>query len=72
LVWHFYQIFFDPDTYPMNWAWWDGKMSEHHYREEHGLDGATLFAAEAEAESGHSEEAKESPVAEETSDAIHK
>ena len=38
LVWHFYQVFFDPDVYPMNWAWWDGKMTEHHYREEHGLD----------------------------------
>ena len=27
----------------MNWAWWDGKMTEHHYREEHGLDSATLL-----------------------------
>jgi len=26
----------------MNWAWWDGKMSAHHYHEEHGLDRATL------------------------------
>jgi cytochrome b subunit of formate dehydrogenase len=38
IVWHFYQVFFDPDVYPMNWAWFDGKMSLHHYREEHGLD----------------------------------
>jgi len=38
LVWHFYQVFLDPDVYPMNWAWWDGKMTVHHYREEHGLD----------------------------------
>jgi len=38
VVWHFYQVFLDPDVYPMNWAWWDGKMSLHHYREEHGLD----------------------------------
>jgi cytochrome b subunit of formate dehydrogenase len=45
IVWHFYQIFLDPDVYPMNWAWWDGKVSEHHYREEHGLDSATLLAA---------------------------
>jgi cytochrome b subunit of formate dehydrogenase len=46
LVWHFYQVFLDPDIYPMNWAWWDGKMSFEHYREEHGLDGATLLEAE--------------------------
>jgi len=38
VVWHFYQVFLDPDVYPMNWAWWDGKMTLHHYREEHGLD----------------------------------
>ena len=42
LVWHFYMIIFDPDTYPMNWAWLDGKMSVEHYREEHGLDTETL------------------------------
>ena len=45
VVWHFYQVFFDPDAYPMNWAWWDGKVSLHHYREEHGLDGETIAAA---------------------------
>jgi cytochrome b subunit of formate dehydrogenase len=45
IVWHFYQIFLDPDAYPMNWAWWDGKVSEHHYQEEHGLDSETLLAA---------------------------
>ena len=45
VVWHFYQVFLDPDIYPMNWAWWDGKMSVHHYSEEHGLDGETLLQA---------------------------
>jgi cytochrome b subunit of formate dehydrogenase len=45
VVWHFYQVFFDPDIYPMNWAWWDGKMSVEHYREEHGLDSPTLLEA---------------------------
>ena len=45
IVWHFYQVFLDPDVYPMNWAWWDGKMSEEHYREEHGLDAAPLLQA---------------------------
>jgi cytochrome b subunit of formate dehydrogenase/mono/diheme cytochrome c family protein len=45
VVWHFYQVFLDPDVYPMNWAWWDGKMSLEHYQEEHGLDGVTLLEA---------------------------
>jgi len=42
VVWHFYQVFFDPDVYPMNWAWWDGKMPVEHYRHEHGLDTESL------------------------------
>jgi len=38
LVWHFYFVIFDPDVYPVNWAWLDGKVTPHHYQEEHGLD----------------------------------
>lgn len=45
LVWHFYQVFFDPDAYPMNWAWWDGKMSLEHYLAEHPLDVDVLAEA---------------------------
>ena len=48
VVWHFYQVFLDPDVYPMNWAWYDGKVSLHHYQEEHGLDGETLLTARAQ------------------------
>jgi cytochrome b subunit of formate dehydrogenase len=46
VVWHFYQVFLDPDVYPMNWAWWDGKMPVEHYRHEHGLDTEALAEAE--------------------------
>ena len=35
LVWHLYHVIFDPDVYPMNWAWYDGKMSADHFKEEH-------------------------------------
>jgi cytochrome b subunit of formate dehydrogenase len=52
VVWHFYQVFFDPDIYPMNWAWWDGKMPVEHYRHEHGLDADVLDGAEGESETG--------------------
>ena len=48
LVWHFYQVFFDPDVYPMNWAWWDGKMPVEHYIHEHELDTKSLAEAPAE------------------------
>jgi cytochrome b subunit of formate dehydrogenase len=60
VVWHFYQIFLDPDVYPMNWAWWDGKVSAHHYSEEHGLDSETLLAAaRSEAETAATDEQPE-------------
>jgi cytochrome b subunit of formate dehydrogenase len=42
VVWHFYQVFGDPDVYPMNWAWWDGRMPVDHYRHEHELDTESL------------------------------
>lgn len=42
IVWHFYQVILDPDLYPMNFAFFDGKMSVEHYEEEHGLDTETL------------------------------
>jgi cytochrome b subunit of formate dehydrogenase len=62
LVWHFYQVFLDPDVYPMNWAWWDGKMTLHHYREEHRLDAATLMTNSRETAESHAEETEESEV----------
>ena len=34
-VWHFYQVIFDPSVYPLNWAFWDGRVSAEHYREHH-------------------------------------
>ena len=37
VVWHFYQVIFDPDVYPLNWAFLDGRMSSTLYKEEHGL-----------------------------------
>lgn len=37
VVWHFYQVIFDPDVYPVNFAFLDGRVSEDHDREEHEL-----------------------------------
>jgi len=52
VVWHFYQVFFDPDVYPMNWAWWDGKMPVEHYRHEHELDTESLTGPAEEPQAG--------------------
>jgi formate dehydrogenase gamma subunit len=48
IVWHFYMVFLDPDIYPMNWAWWDGKMPVEKYRHEHELDTESLATAETD------------------------
>jgi formate dehydrogenase gamma subunit len=37
IVWHFYHVIFDPDVYPVNFAFLDGRVSEEHDREEHAL-----------------------------------
>jgi formate dehydrogenase gamma subunit len=37
IVWHFYQVIFDPDVYPINFAFIDGRVSEELYKEEHEL-----------------------------------
>jgi cytochrome b subunit of formate dehydrogenase len=45
IVWHLYGVILDPDAYPMNWAWFDGKMSIEHYEHEHPLDGMAIEKA---------------------------
>jgi len=37
IVWHFYAVIFDPDVYPVNFAFLDGRVSEELYKEEHEL-----------------------------------
>ena len=40
IVWHFYHVLFAPGTYPMNFAWWDGRVSKKWLEHEHPLDPA--------------------------------
>ncbi len=40
VVWHFYHVMFDPDVYPMNSAWLDGKVPRKWMSAQHPLDGA--------------------------------
>jgi len=40
IVWHFYHVLFAPGTYPMNFAWWDGRVSKKWMEDEHPLDAA--------------------------------
>ena len=38
IVWHFYSVVFNPDVYPMSWAWITGNLTEHEMEEEHGME----------------------------------
>ncbi|MDH3251318.1 MAG: cytochrome b/b6 domain-containing protein [Ignavibacteria bacterium] len=38
IVWHFYFVIFNPDSYPMNLAWWKGTLTEEEMEEEHPLE----------------------------------
>jgi cytochrome b subunit of formate dehydrogenase len=56
IVWHFYQVIFDPDAYPMNWAWWDGRVSVEHYEKEHPLAYEQLMEAQQKEKEQRSQE----------------
>jgi cytochrome b subunit of formate dehydrogenase len=66
IVWHLYGVMFDPDAYPMNWAWYDGKMSIEHYEHEHPLDVGALDKAQGSEEEEEPAETAEEETAETT------
>ena len=38
VVWHFYFVIFNPDSYPLNLAFWKGTLTEEEMEEEHPLE----------------------------------
>ena len=42
IVWHFYFVIFNPETYPLNLAFWKGTLTEEEMLEEHPLELAQL------------------------------
>jgi cytochrome b subunit of formate dehydrogenase len=46
IVWHFYSVVFNPDVYPMSWAWITGNLTEHEMKLEHGLELERIKARE--------------------------
>ena len=66
IVWHLYAVIFDPDAYPINWAWFDGRMSFEHYEHEHPLDSQAILEAAGSEESDIAEENAEDDHVEST------
>ncbi len=38
VIWHFYNVHFNPDRFPMSWTWWTGKMSKEDMIKHHPLE----------------------------------
>ena len=58
IVWHFYNVHFNPDVFPMSWVWWHGKMTESEMKHHHPLEYAEIVNAEREEISGKQNDSK--------------
>ncbi|MBI5094565.1 MAG: cytochrome b/b6 domain-containing protein [Candidatus Hydrogenedentes bacterium] len=38
VIWHWYFMIFDPESYPMNWTWITGKITEIEFKERHPIE----------------------------------
>jgi hypothetical protein len=44
IIWHFYNVHFNPDNFPMSLTWWHGKISVKKMIEHHPLEYEQLVA----------------------------
>jgi formate dehydrogenase subunit gamma len=60
IIWHFYNVHFNPDNFPMSWTWLTGKISKtkmiHHHPEEY----EALIAAKQKLAGGNGKKRKSS------------
>jgi len=47
VIWHFYNVHFNPDRFPGTLLWWHGQLSEHEMKEEHPLEYDEIMARRA-------------------------
>jgi cytochrome b subunit of formate dehydrogenase len=47
VIWHFYNVHFNPDRFPGTLMWWHGRISEHEIKEEHPLEYEEIMARRA-------------------------
>ena len=45
VIWHFYNVHFNPDKFPGSLTWWTGKISKHEMMEEHPLEYEEIMVA---------------------------
>jgi cytochrome b subunit of formate dehydrogenase len=47
VIWHFYNVHFNPERFPGTLMWWHGQISEHEIKEEHPLEYEEIMAKRA-------------------------
>jgi formate dehydrogenase subunit gamma len=47
VIWHFYNVHFNPDRFPGTLLWWHGRLTEHEMKEEHPLEYEEIMARRA-------------------------
>lgn len=56
VIWHFYNVHFNPDRFPGTLLWWHGRISEHELKEEHPLEYDEIMAKRAKQETAEASE----------------
>jgi cytochrome b subunit of formate dehydrogenase len=52
IIWHFYNAHLNPDVFPMNWAWFTGRISMEDMRKHHPLEYERLYGGPEKSEAG--------------------
>ncbi|UCD63906.1 MAG: cytochrome b/b6 domain-containing protein [Candidatus Zixiibacteriota bacterium] len=47
VIWHFYNVHFNPDVFPMSWVWWHGKLTEDEMKHHHPLEYAEIMESQS-------------------------
>lgn len=58
VIWHFYNVHFNPDRFPGTLMWWHGRISKHEMIEEHPLEYERIMKEKEEQEKSAEDEPK--------------
>ncbi len=47
IIWHFYNVHFNPEVFPMSWTWWHGQLTETEMKHHHPLEYEEIIKKES-------------------------
>ncbi len=48
VIWHFYNVHFNPEVFPMSWTWWHGQLTESEMKHHHPLEYEAIIKKESQ------------------------